>query len=102
MSEDGEKAVSWIEKNFQNMIMAGLGALCSWMAVTTQALTVQVAEMNTKIGYMQDQIKTGSDDRYHAADANRDLALRDSQINDLRRRVATLEGFHGSGQRIDR
>jgi hypothetical protein len=61
------------------MIMAALGAVCAWMAMTTQGLTVSVATLTEKVSNLQAQISEQGDNNF------------ESEIADLKARVFVLE-----------
>lgn len=78
-SEANAAGMSFVEKHLQTMIMAALGAVCAWMAMTTQNLTVSVATLTEKVSNLQEQIGKQGDNNYA------------SDIADLRARVTVLE-----------
>lgn len=78
-SEANAAGMSFVEKHLQTMIMAALGAVCAWMAMTTQNLTVSVATLTEKVSNLQEQIGKQGDNNYGA------------DISDLKARVTVLE-----------
>lgn len=79
MSEEPEQTASFVERHLQTMIMAALGAVCGWMAMTTQGLTVSVATLTEKVSNLQAEI---------AKDDNNDYS---AMIADLKARIIVLE-----------
>jgi hypothetical protein len=79
MSEEPEQSASFVERHLQTMIMAALGAVCAWMAMTTQGLTVSVATLTEKVSNLQAQISEQGDNNF------------ESEIADLKARVFVLE-----------
>jgi len=79
MSEEVEQSASFVERHLQTMIMAALGAVCAWMAMTTQGLTVSVATLTEKVSNLQAQISEQGDNNYA------------TEIADLKARVFVLE-----------
>lgn len=77
--ENSERSVSFMEKHFQTIVMSALAAVCGWMALTTQNLTVSVATLTEKVSNLQEQISKQGDNDYG------------NQIADLRARVTVLE-----------
>jgi len=78
-SEANAQGMSFVEKHLQTMIMAALGAVCAWMAMTTQNLTVSVATLTEKVSNLQEQIGKQGDNNYT------------NDIADLKARVTVLE-----------
>lgn len=78
-SEANAQGMSFVEKHLQTMIMAALGAVCGWMAMTTQNLTVSVATLTEKVSNLQEQIKAQGNNSYG------------DDIADLKARVTVLE-----------
>jgi hypothetical protein len=74
----------FVEKHLQTMIMAALGAVCGWMAITTQGLTVSVATLTEKVSNLQEQISRTNNNTYG------------DQIAGLQARVAVLEAQNRS------
>lgn len=77
--ENSERGVSFMEKHFQTIVMSALAAVCGWMALTTQNLTVSVATLTEKVSNLQEQIGKQSENTYG------------EQIAELRARVTVLE-----------
>jgi len=88
---DPEQSASFVERHLQTMIMAALGAVCGWMAMTTQGLTVSVATLTEKVSNLQESVKEERSQLYTRADADRDFALRDNVISNVASRVLVLE-----------
>lgn len=78
-SEANAQGMSFVEKHLQTMIMAALGAVCGWMALTTQGLTISVATLTEKVSNLQSEIGKQGNNNY----AN--------DIADLKARVTVLE-----------
>lgn len=90
-SEANAEGMSFVEKHLQTMIMAALGAVCGWMALTTQGLTISVATLTEKVSNLQESVKEERGSLYTRTDADRDLALRDQVITNIASRVLALE-----------
>lgn len=74
-----------MELSVTHKIVGGaITALLCWVAWTTQQTSQDVAVLSAKL-------TAATEDRYRAADAARDLALRDERINTLATRVMDLE-----------
>lgn len=78
-SEANAQGMSFVEKHLQTMIMAALGAVCAWMAITTQGLTVSVATLTEKVSNLQAEIGKQGNNNYA------------TEIADLKARVIILE-----------
>lgn len=78
-SEANAEGMTFVEKHLQTMIMAALGAVCAWMAITTQGLTVSVATLTEKVSNLQIQIGKDGDNTYG------------EQIAELRARITVIE-----------
>jgi hypothetical protein len=66
------------------VVAGAITALLCWVAWTTQNTSQDVAVLSAKL-------TAATEDRYRAADAARDLALRDERINTLSQRLMELE-----------
>lgn len=80
-----------MEKHFQTIIVTILLAISGWVALTTQATSVQVATMKVQIETLSAKVENFSSDQYRSSEAVRDLMLRDQRLSRLEERIDRLE-----------
>lgn len=79
------------ERHFQSALTGLLCALCLWMGSTIQKTAVEVATLSTTINQLEKRLDQAARDVYTGADAVRDLAIRDRELQKLDDRVKKLE-----------
>ncbi len=89
---------SILERHIQTVLAAVIVALLSWggftlteVSLQTAVLAERVATLSVKVAALEQKVDKGTEDRYRAADARRDLALRDQRLQTLEQRLARLE-----------
>lgn len=90
MSESSENRTA-LERHFQSGLTALLCALCVWMGNTIQKTAVEVATLSTTINQLEKRLDQAARDVYTGADAARDLAIRDRELQKLDDRIKKLE-----------
>jgi len=79
----------------QKLIGAGVVTLIlmvmGWTGSTLIDLRQSVALVQQEVAHLRGELSQAGSDRYRAADAARDMALRDARLTELERRVTVLE-----------
>jgi predicted amino acid racemase len=81
--------------NFENHIQTILTALLLagvlWMASSINTMQQSVVVLQTEVKGLKERVATVNAEGYGAKNAAADLAIRDYRINEIERRLATLE-----------
>jgi hypothetical protein len=99
--QEKENVVRW-ERLLQTIFAGLITMLIAWIGNTTSNNVQQITQLSTNVVTMQGQMAgmiSKVDNLYRSSDAARDLALRDSQISDLRDRVSDIEKQQRYGER---
>lgn len=80
-----------LEKHVQTILTMGVAALLAWQLTAVEEMRIQLATLAGRVEALAARVDEASSDRYRAAEAQRDFALRDQVIHRLEMRVARLE-----------
>jgi len=97
MSEATEEAAAaaeskrTIERHFQSIALTILTGVTAWFGLTVQDSTVKLATLTERLSGLERQISDSREQVYTSRDAQKDLDLRDSVMQNLAARVLALE-----------
>lgn len=87
---------SLLQKHINTVLTAGVLGILSWVGVTVNNLSHQMAVIEVQMEAVQDASRTANLSRYTASDASRDSALVQVKIDEIQRRISVLEREQGS------
>ena len=90
-NDNSTRSSSVFERHFQTAITSLLVLACGWMGNTLQDTSLTVARLTVQIENLNEKMQDAYADRYTTTQAYSDLALRDSRILEIERRVSILE-----------
>jgi len=80
-----------IERHFQSIALMVLTGVTAWFGLTVQDSTVKLATLTERLSGLERQISDSREQVYTSRDAQKDLELRDSVMQNLAARVLALE-----------
>jgi hypothetical protein len=86
---------SILEQHVGTILQIAAVSLLGWSLLTTQSLTKDVEVLKVKIEAMSLTLGQGTNDRYRGADAARDFAAMQNQVDFLAGRLERIESRVG-------